>query len=111
MHVRQFALIAIALLSSLAYAEEKTALGTAIETISPVTQAAGEYVSRSIMQGLAENDTPLGKVARQQLKQAEKQERKDNRSTRRTMQECIKPGNVIDEDVQECIMGMRQRDW
>jgi len=27
------------------------------------------------------------------------------------MKECIKPGNVIDEGVQECIMGMRERDW
>ena len=45
------------------------------------------------------------------LERQAKAEREANRGTRKTMKECIKPGNVIDEDVQECIMGMRERDW
>jgi len=27
------------------------------------------------------------------------------------MKECIKPGNVIDDDVKECVDGLRNREW
>ncbi len=33
------------------------------------------------------------------------------RSPRKPMKECIKPGNVIDEDVKECMEGLRIKEW
>lgn len=92
-------------------AEEKTVLSTAADAIAPITKKAGDYINKSIMQSLSGNDTPLGRAARDNLERQAKAERKANRGTRKTMKECIKPGNVIDEDVQECMTGMRERDW
>lgn len=45
------------------------------------------------------------------LKMQEQAERQANRGTRKPMKECIKPGNVIDDDVKECMEGLRERDW
>ena len=45
---------------------------------------------------------PMGEAAR---------EREANRGVRHTMKECIKPGNVIDDDVKECTEGLRDKNW
>jgi len=37
--------------------------------------------------------------------------RQATRSTRKTMKECIKPGNAIDDDVKECMDGLRPKEW
>lgn len=109
--MKRAAIFALAIVSLAANADDKTALSKAIDTIRPATDAAADYVSKSIMQSLSGNDTPMGRAARNNLERQAKAEREANRGTRKTMKECIKPGNVIDEDVQECIMGMRERDW
>jgi hypothetical protein len=109
--MKKTAVLALAIVSLAANADDQTALSKAIDSIRPATDAAGEYVSKSIMQSLSGNDTPLGRAARDNLERQAKAEREANRGTRKTMKECIKPGNVIDEDVQECIMGMRERNW
>ncbi|MCQ4251562.1 hypothetical protein NA644_19820 [Pseudomonas stutzeri] len=46
-----------------------------------------------------------GRAARANLKSQAQREREANREVRRTMKECIKPENVIDDDVKECIDG------
>ena len=109
--MKRAAILALAIVSLAATADDQTALSKAIDAIKPATNAAGEYVSKSIMQSLSGNDTPMGRAARDNLERQAKAEREANRGTRKTMKECIKPGNVIDEDVQECMMGMRERDW
>lgn len=109
--MKRAAILALAIVSLAANADDKTALSKAIDTIRPATDAAADYVSKSIMQSLSGNDTPMGRAARSNLERQAKAEREANRGTRKTMKECIKPGNVIDEEVQECIMGMRERDW
>lgn len=109
--MKRAAILALAIVSLAANADDKTALSKAIDTIRPATDAAADYVSKSIMQSLSGNDTPMGRAARSNLERQAKAEREANRGTRKTMKECIKPGNVIDEDVQECIMGMREKDW
>ena len=109
--MKRAAILALAIVSLAANADVKTALSKAIDSIRPATDAAADYVSKSIMQSLSGNDTPMGRAARNNLERQAKAEREANRGTRKTMKECIKPGNVIDEDVQECIMGMRERDW
>lgn len=34
-----------------------------------------------------------------------------NTSIVRSTKDCMKPGNVIDKDVQECTQGLREKDW
>ncbi|AVK16447.1 hypothetical protein CSB90_1130 [Pseudomonas aeruginosa] len=53
----------------------------------------------------------MGEAARANLKAQDQREREANRGVRRTMKECIKPGNVIDDDVKECIEGIRTKEW
>lgn len=107
MKSKMLAILAAVILNSEVQAEDKTVLAKTADAITPATRAVGDYISKSMMQNLAENDTPLGKAARQQLKR----ERELNRGPQRTMQECIKPNSLIDEDVQECMRGMREKSW
>jgi len=109
--MKRAAILALGIVSLSVNADDQTALSKAIDAIKPATNAAGEYVSKSIMQSLSGNDTAMGRAARDNLERQAKAEREANRGTRKTMKECIKPGNIIDEDVQECIMGMREKNW
>ncbi len=38
----------------------------------------------------------------------DKRDREANRGVRKSMKECIKLGNVIDDDVKECTEGLRE---
>lgn len=64
-----------------------------------------------IMDSLANGKGGLADAARKDKQARELQEKEANRSERRTVKECIKPGNVIDDDVQECVRGYRERTW
>ncbi|MGB3608788.1 MAG: hypothetical protein WA987_00315 [Cellvibrio sp.] len=35
----------------------------------------------------------------------------DNSSNQRPLKECIKPGNLLDDDVRDCMAGIREPDW
>ncbi|MER1087813.1 hypothetical protein AAA607_29235 [Pseudomonas aeruginosa] len=106
-------LISLAILSftSIASAEEKTALAEAAETMKPIIEVPAQYLEKSIMQGLADGKGPLAEGARRNLKMQAQREREANRGVRRTMKECIKPENVIDDDVKECTEGLREKTW
>ncbi|ETU92813.1 hypothetical protein AJ63_06012 [Pseudomonas aeruginosa 3576] len=53
----------------------------------------------------------VGDAARKNLKMQDKREKEANRGVRKSMKECIKPENIIDDDVKECIEGTRIREW
>lgn len=53
----------------------------------------------------------IAEGARANLKVQDQREREANRETRKSMKECIKPGNVIDDDVKECTEGLREKSW
>ncbi len=53
----------------------------------------------------------MAKGARASLKQQELAEKEENRGVRRSVKDCMKPGNVIDDDVQECVQGYREKTW
>ncbi|MBA1213403.1 hypothetical protein [Pseudomonas oryzihabitans] len=90
---------------------EDTALAQAANTIRPAVEAATSYTQKSILQTWAAGKGPMADGARRNLANIERQERIDNRGPRRSMQECIKPGSVLDEDVKECMAGLRERQW
>jgi len=84
---------------------EDTALAQAANAIRPAVEAATSYTQKSILQTWAAGKGPMADGAKRALAQVERQERIDNRGPRRSMQECIKPGSVIDDDVKECMEG------
>ena len=109
--MKHLAAIPLMLFSITVSAEDKTALAQAAEAIQPAIRATTEYLQTSVMQGLAESDSPMGQAARNHLKAQQRTEMVANRGTGRSVRECMKPGNVIDQDVQECAQGLRDKTW
>ncbi|WP_439860984.1 hypothetical protein [Pseudomonas sp. MBLB4136] len=106
------ALIALLILSAPAFADDEKPVATqAAETISPYVEAFSKSVSRTLAEVMAGGKGPMAEGARANLKMQDQREREANRGTRKSMKECIKPGNVIDDDVKECIEGLREKTW
>ena len=104
--------LAIALASSPALAEESKPVATQVgDALRPAAEAYGKTVDKLVSELFAGSKGPMGEAARANLKNRDLQEREANRGVRRTMKECIKPGNVIDDDVKECIEGLREKSW
>jgi hypothetical protein len=104
--------IALLLITTGTNAEEQKPLATqAGESIAPYAQAFGETVSNTMMEFMAGGKGPLAEGARTNLQMQEQRERAANRGTRKSMKECIKPENVIDDDVKECTEGLREKTW
>lgn len=105
-------LLALALAASPAFAEESKPVATQVgDALRPAAEAYGKGMQTLVNELFAGSKGPMGEAARANLKAQDKREREANRGVRRTMKECIKPGNVIDDDVKECIEGLRVRDW
>jgi len=64
-----------------------------------------------IIGAMAEGKGPMTTQAKQHMKRREIEQKEANRDQRRTVAECIKPGNVIDDDVNECVRGYRAKTW
>lgn len=104
--------IALLLTVTAANAEEQKPIATqAGESIAPYAQAFGETVNRTMMELMAGGKGPLAEGARTNLHMQDQRERLANRGTRKSMKECIKPENVIDDDVKECTEGLREKTW
>lgn len=101
----------LTLLSLPTLAENKTALAQAAEAVQPAVEAYTDYIEKSVLQTFADNDSPMGEAARSQLRARERAEMEANRGPMRSVHECMKPNNVIDQDVQECAQGLRQKSW
>ncbi|WP_425054226.1 hypothetical protein [Pseudomonas abyssi] len=109
--MKKTAAITLMLFSITASAEDKTALAQAAEAMEPAVKAYTDYVEKSFLQTFADNDSSLGQAARNQLRARERAEMEANRGPMRSVRECMKPNNVIDQDVQECAQGLRQKTW
>ncbi|MEK0362181.1 hypothetical protein [Pseudomonas sp. CBC3] len=105
-------LLALALVSNPALAEESKPIATQVgDAMRPTAEAYGNTMTRLVNEFFAGSNGVMGEAARTNLKAQDQREREANRGVRRTMKECIKPGNVIDEDVKDCIDGTRRIDW
>lgn len=103
---------ALALAASPAFAEESKPVATQVgDALRPAAEAYGKGMQKMVNELFAGFKSPMGEAARANLKAQYKREREANRGVRRTMKECIKPGNVIDDDVKECIEGLRLKEW
>ncbi|MBD1554547.1 nuclease-related domain-containing protein [Pseudomonas typographi] len=81
-----------------------------VETTQPVAVKAGP-VNRATLEVLAGTQGPLADGARRTLARQAHTEAVAQRGSRRSLQACIKAGNLIDDDVNECMQGLRVRDW
>jgi len=105
-------LLVLALVASPILAEESKPIATQVgDAMRPAAEAYGKTVSRWTDEFFAGSKGVLGDAARANLKVRDQREREANRGVRRTMKECIKPGNVIDDDVRECMEGLRSKEW
>ncbi len=105
-------LLALALIASPALAEESKPIATQVgEAMQPAAEAYGNTMTRLVNEFFAGSKGVMGDAARTNLKAQDQREREANRGVRRTMKECIKHGNVIDDDVEECMEGIRARAW
>lgn len=105
-------LLALALAASPAFAEESKPVATQVgDALRPAAEAYGKGMQKLVNELFAGSKGPMGEAARANLKAQDKREREANRGVRRTMKECIKPGNVIDDDVKECMEGLRVKEW
>ena len=104
--------ISLLLTVTAANAEEQKPIATqAGESIAPYAQAFGETINNTVMEFMAGGKGIVAEAARTNLKMQDQRERIANRGTRKSMKECIKPDNVIDDDVKECTEGLRERTW
>lgn len=105
-------LLALALASGPTLAEESKPVATQVgDALRPAAEAYGKTVNTLVNEFFAGSKGPMGQAARANMKAQDQREREANRGVRRTMKECIKPGNIIDDDVKECIDGLREKSW
>lgn len=103
-------ILALALIASPILAEESKPIATH-DAMRPAAEAYGNTMIRLINEFFAGSKGVMGEAARANLKAQDQREREASRGVRRTMKECIKPGNVIDDDVKECMDGRRIKTW
>lgn len=71
-----------------------------------------DIFKEAVLEGVAEGKGGLGDAARRQLDQEKERKAVEaGKAHRRSLNDCIKPGNVIDDDVQECMQGRRAKTW
>ena len=98
-------------LCAAALADDKPLATQLGEAMTPYTRKAAEAYSETMLEFMAGGAGPLADGARSSLKMREEQRRKANPQPLRPVKACMKPGNVIDDDVQECVKGYREKTW
>lgn len=105
-------LLALAIAATPALAEQSKPIATRVgDAMRPAAEAYSKGMQKLVNELFAGSEGPVGEAARANLKAQDKREREANRGVRRTMKECIKANNIIDEDVKECIDGTRAKNW
>ncbi|OMG62001.1 hypothetical protein AUR61_018535 [Stutzerimonas balearica] len=105
-------LLALAVVATPTLAEESKPIATQVgDAMRPAAEAYSNTMTRLVNEYFAGSKGVLGEAARANLKAQDQSEREANRGVRRSMTECIKPGNVIDNDVKECMDGLRVKEW
>ena len=79
-----------------------TAVSSHAEPAKPLLQQASDEM---VYQMFKDQDTPMGQAVRKNRRDAENREIRSAPQVK-SARECVKPGNVIDEDVRRCMKGM-----
>ena len=91
--------------------EEKPVMTRAVEELTPYTEKITDAIEVKMLEAFAGGKGSNAEAARRVLAQKKQQNLEANRSPRRTMKECIKPEGLIDQDVKECMEGLRPKEW
>lgn len=109
--MKKLAVLLLMLSAPLAADVQKPIATQVGEAMQPATKAISRSVNNTVLEFMAGSEGPLGQGARSALANQARQEAIANRGPRRSMKECIKPDSVIDDDVKECMEGIRQKTW
>ena len=83
--------------------EETNVFGKVAKPIRPVTDAIMEELTDYLQRNITIQGQPLKKDARTRDKQTLR--------VTRSVKDCIKPGGLIDDEVQMCVNGTREKNW
>lgn len=78
------------------------------EAVAPMTEHVTNAYTETVLQFMAGGNGFVAEGARSALKQRAKPA---PGTMLRSITHCIKPDNVIDEDVQACVTGARDKTW
>lgn len=81
------------------------------DAMRPAAEAYGNTMTHLVNEFFAGSKKRDGRGRPCQPQAQDQRAREANRGVRRTMKECIKLGNVIDDDVKGCIEGLRTKVW
>jgi cbb3-type cytochrome oxidase subunit 3 len=87
------------------------AVKTANVAIKPAAEAYVDFVQDGYLEIAAGSDGPMGQAAKSLIGQRDLKERQENRGPRQSMQDCIKPDSLIDQDVKDCMEGLTIKTW
>lgn len=104
-------LLSMAVIAFAVSGERKPLPTQAAEAIQPLATEFSKTVNTGVSDYLAGTPGPLGDAARRNQQAGTTAMAQPVRGTRKTMAQCLKPGDLIDQDVKECIEGTRVRDW
>lgn len=83
--------------------EETNVIETLAKPIKPVTEAFLNEVTDYLQSNITFMGQPIKKDARTRDKQTLR--------VTRSVKDCIKPGGLIDDEVQMCVNGTREKTW
>lgn len=109
--MKKLAVLLLVVSAPLAAEGHKPVATQVSEAMQPASKAIFKSVHETVMEFMAGSEGPLGQGARTALANKARQEAIANRGTRRSMKDCIKPNSVIDDDVKECMEGLREKTW
>ena len=93
------------------YVEEKPMATQAGEALQPYADKTYQSFSQIVLEFMAGGSGPMAEGAKRNLEIREQKQKQANPSQLRPVKDCIKPNNVIDDDVQECVLGDREKTW
>lgn len=83
--------------------EETNVFEKVAKPVRPVTDAIMEELTDYLQRNITIQGQPLKKDARTRDKQTLR--------VTRSVKDCIKPGGLIDDEVQMCVNGTREKNW
>jgi hypothetical protein len=113
MSYKQLLAIAVLATSSTIHAEEPIAT-QAGRAIDPIAQKAGKAIHQTTLEYFAGTKGMLGDGAREALKQQQRSAQQNqigNTNITRSLRDCMKPGNVVDDEVKACTEGRLEKTW
>lgn len=93
---------------------EKPIATQVAETLQPAAKAFGNAVAQTGLEFMAGTDGPMAEGAQLALKQQARNEQRSqlgNTNIIRSVKQCMKPGNVVDNEVKACTEGRIDKTW